>query len=309
MRARNTSQPAPREFGVPAKTARSALEERPATAPAKAPRSALRNSVLRNVAMVVAYDGSPFQGWQIQPHGPTVQGKLEEALGLVCREPVKLYGSGRTDTGVHALHQMANFRVPEDMDLRKLRAGLNGLAAPAISVRQLLPVAEDFHARHSAIGKTYRYHLFNRPYPPVFTRQGCWWIRTPLDVEAMREAAQALVGTHDFSAFRARECGARSPVRKVKRLELSEGERPDSTLRIEIEASGFLQHMARIVIGTLTAVGLGRLTPGDIPAILAGRQREDAYATAPGRGLYLVRVDYDLERFPELRALDIPTTP
>ncbi|MCZ6728942.1 MAG: tRNA pseudouridine(38-40) synthase TruA [SAR324 cluster bacterium] len=257
--------------------------------------------------MLLAYEGSQFQGWQIQPHGPTVQGKLEEVLELVVGTPVRVYGSGRTDSGVHAMRQVANFRVPENTDLSRLRASLNGLGAPAISVQEVIPVAESFHARHSAIGKTYRYHLFNRPYPPVFARQRCWWIRTPLDVEAMRRATAPLLGTHDFSAFRAKECAARSPIRQIERLEISEEELPDSTLRIEIEASGFLQHMARIIVGTLTAVGLGKLTPEDIPAILAGREREDADATAPGRGLHLLHVNYDLSEFPELRALESAT--
>lgn len=254
--------------------------------------------------MAVAYEGSGFQGWQVQPHGPTVQGKLEEVLRIVCGRAIKVYGSGRTDTGVHALCQVANFFAPEGRDLQKLRASLNGLAAPAISVMGLVPVSTEFHARHSAIGKTYRYHVFNRPYPPVFARDRCWWLRTPLDVAAMAEAAQALVGSHDYSAFRSNECAAASPMRTIHRLEVSECGRSDGTIRIEIEASGFLQHMVRIITGTLTAVGQGRIAPRDMPEILAGKERERAGDTAPGRGLYLVRVNYDLDAFPELRALE-----
>lgn len=256
--------------------------------------------------MLLAYDGSPFQGWQVQPHGPSVQARLEEALAVIFREPVKVYGSGRTDTGVHALGQVANFFAPAERDPRKLQTSLNALCAPAISVKGLLPVSEDFHARHSAAGKTYRYHIFNRPYPPVFGRRRCWWVRTPLDVRAMAEAAMALEGKHDFSAFRAKECAAISPVRKIRRLVVSENEHRDSTIRIEIEASGFLQHMARIIAGTLTAVGRGRIAARDMGGILAGRDRGAADATAPGRGLYLVRVAYELEIYPELRAFEDP---
>lgn len=254
----------------------------------------------RKLAMLVAYDGSPFQGWQIQPHGPTVQSKLEDALGVIFRQPVKVYGSGRTDTGVHALGQVAHFLAPAQQDLRKLQFSLNSLAAPSISVKALVPVSDDFHARHDATGKTYRYHIFNRPYPPVFGRQRCWWFRNPLNVPAMAEAAQALVGKHDFSAFRAISCAAKSPIRDIRSLRISEGEHSGSTVRIEIEASGFLQHMARIIAGTLTAVGLGRVAPGAMAGILAGREREAAEQTAPGRGLHLLRVEYDLEAYPQL---------
>jgi len=256
--------------------------------------------------MVLAYDGSAFQGWQLQPHGPTVQGRLEEALAVLTRGFVRVHGSGRTDAGVHALAQVAHFAAPAGLDLARLRTGLNALAVPAISVHGIVPVSPAFHARHSARGKVYRYHVFNRPYPAVFARQRCWWVRAPLDAAAMRAGAEALVGEHDFSAFRARECAARSPVREVRRIAIEERERSDSTLRIEIEASGFLQHMARIISGTLVAVGLGRLPPEAVGAALAARRRAAADATAPGRGLHLVRVLYDPAEFPELAALTGP---
>lgn len=257
-----------------------------------------------NFAMVLAYDGSQFQGWQVQPHGPTVQGKLEEVLRIVTGGPVKLHGSGRTDAGVHALNQVASFTAAASLNLHKLRQSLNGLAAPAIAVKRVIRVSEGFHARHSAIGKTYRYHLFNRPYPPVFAKQRCWWFRAPLNVEAMAAAAGALRGTHDFSAFRAANCAAASPVRSLRRVDITEVDAADRTLTIEMEASGFLQHMARIITGTLTAVGSGRLAPERVGEILAGRDRQDAEITAPGKGLHLVRVEYDLREFPELAELD-----
>ncbi len=258
----------------------------------------------RRVAMLLAYDGSLFHGWQVQDRGNTVEATLEEALRTVTRRPVKVYGSGRTDAGVHALNQVAHCDLPRQVDLHKLQRSLNALAAPGIAVKALVEVPADFHARHSAIGKIYRYHIFNRAYPPVFAPHHCWWMRAPLDVSAMRRAAAYLIGTHDFSAFRAKECAAATPVRTLHRIDLAEGEWADSTLRIEMEGSGFLQHMARIVTGTLAAVGMGRCAPEEIPDILAGRERSRAAMTAPGRGLHLVRVHYDAGAFPQLRMLD-----
>lgn len=262
----------------------------------------------QNLALCLAYDGSGFQGWQIQPHGETVQGRLEAALRTMARQDLKVYGSGRTDAGVHALNQVANFHLPPEArplgpDLHTLRASLNALAGPHISVKGLAPVPAHFHARHRARGKWYRYQVYNRPYPPVFGRQRTLWLRHALDVDAMRAAAAHLLGEHDFSAFRAIGCEARHPVRELRRLALSVGEWSDATLRIDIEASAFLQHMARIIVGTLIAVGQGRLAADEMPGLLQSRRRELAGSTVPGAGLHLMRVYYDLDEFPELAPL------
>jgi tRNA pseudouridine38-40 synthase len=255
---------------------------------------------LRRVALRVAYDGSAFHGWQVQDHCGSVEEALERAVSTAVRIPVRVYGSGRTDAGVHALDQVAHCDIPAAADLDRLRASLNALAGPAISVKDIRPVSSRFHARHSATGKVYRYHIHNRPFPAVFARDRCWWIREPLNLAAMRGSAQALIGTHDFSAFRSSQCASPSAVRTLSRIELAEGEWTDGTLRIELEADGFLQHMARIIVGTLVASGLGKLSPRDVPGILAGRDRARAAVTAPGKGLHLVRVHYDLHAFPEL---------
>jgi len=255
----------------------------------------------RNLALLIAYDGGPFQGWQVQPHGPTIQAKLEDALRTAIRVAVPVYGSGRTDAGVHAEGQVAHAWLPEELDLRKLRGNLNGLAGPHIAVKALAWVGSGFHARHSALGKTYRYRIFNRPYPPVLGRR-CWWVRQPLDIPAMRRAAAPLIGEHDFSAFRAKECEARHPVRTLRTVAIARVDQPDATLTLDFHATAFLQHMARILTGTLVAVGLGKLAPEEVAAILANRERERAAATAPPEGLHLMRVHYDLAQFPELEA-------
>jgi tRNA pseudouridine38-40 synthase len=268
--------------------------------PEAAARQRLRSG-MRNMAMLLAYDGTPFQGWQIQNHAETVQGRLQEALRVAARCEATVYGSGRTDAGVHALGQVANAWVPEHTDLYRLRASLNALAGPEIAVLALGWAPPEFHARHSAVGKCYRYRIHNRASPPVLARRQCWWVRRALDVAAMRSAAEALLGTHDFSSFRAKECAAASPVRDLRAIRIVESAEPEGALHIEYEASGFLQHMARILTGTLVAAGHGELTPADVSTILAARRREAAPMTAPGLGLHLVRVDYDWARFPELR--------
>jgi len=256
---------------------------------------------LQNLALLLAYDGGLFRGWQVQRQGESVQGRLEEALRLATRHEARVSGSGRTDAGVHALNQVASVFLPGGLSLRKLQASLNGLLAPGIAVKAIVPVPPSFHARHRALGKHYRYHVFNRPYPPVFGRQRSWWIKTPLDLSAMQAGARHLLGEHDFNAFRAAACEAPHAVRTLTRLEVTAVDTPEATLHIDLEANGFLQHMARILTGTLVAVGLGRRAPDDLPAILASRARECAEATAPARGLHLIGVRYDLEEFPALR--------
>ena len=271
----------------------------------------------RNVAMLVAYEGHSFQGWQLQPNGPTVQGALEDALRVLYGRRVVVNGSGRTDTGVHAFNQVAHVRLPRSpgqsrntdlppadlppADLRKVRASLNGLAGPHIAVKALVDVPDHFHARHRALGKHYRYQLFNHAYSPVFGRHRAWWLKLPLDAAAMRQAANHMVGHHDFSAFRARDCAAKSPQRSLTRLDIQEVDTPEGNLWIDLEANGFLQHMARIIVGTLVAVGQGKLAQEEMAAILASGERSRASATAPGAGLHLMSVKYDLEAYPQLK--------
>ena len=257
---------------------------------------------LCRVALRLAYDGSLFSGWQMQNHAETVEGRLSQALSTATRHPVRAFGSGRTDAGVHALNQVAHADIPAGLDWERLRLSVNALAAPGIALKGIVAVPAHFHARHSASGKVYRYQIFNRPYPAVLAPQRAWWIRHALDTEAMRRAARALIGEHDFSAFRAAACEAKSPVRTVRRIEIAERDAPEATLSIDIEATAFLQHMVRIVVGTLVMVGSGRLPAEAIGGILAGRERVRAGLTAPPEGLHMLRVYYDLEAFPQLAA-------
>ncbi|MDH4121726.1 MAG: tRNA pseudouridine(38-40) synthase TruA [Deltaproteobacteria bacterium] len=258
---------------------------------------------MHKYVMVVAYQGSGYMGWQVQSHGPSVCGALQAALATITRQPVKLHGSGRTDAGVHALNQVAHVELTHPVDPRRLRQSLNALAGEGIAVKRILPVSRHFHARHSALGKTYRYLVHNRPWPPVFSPTACHWVSRPLNMGAMQAAAAYLLGTHDFSSFRAAGCVAHSPVRHMRRVSVEK--HPDNdTLVLEFEGSGFLQHMSRILAGTLLEVGMEKREPEDIPAILAARQRERAGITAPAEGLYLARVFYDTDIFPELLALE-----
>ncbi len=255
-----------------------------------------------NYALLLSYDGAGFCGWQIQQNGESVQGRLEAALTTILRVPARLTGSGRTDAGVHALYQVANAFLPAGLDTKRLRANLNGLAGPEISVRTIVPVASDFHARFRAKGKHYQYRIFNRPYPTVFASRHSWWVKRPLDLEAMRRAALYLSGRHDFSAFRSSHCKAKHPLREIRRLDIELSESSEGMLLIDLEADSFLQHMARIIVGTLAAVGLGVLAPDALPGMLASKNRENAAVTAPAAGLHLMKVCYDLEEFPELLA-------
>ena len=254
----------------------------------------------RNYALLMSYDGAGFCGWQIQQNGESVQGRLEAALTTILRVPARLTGSGRTDAGVHALRQVANVFLPAGLDTDRLRGNLNGLAGPEISVKSIVPISANFHARFRAKGKHYQYRIFNRPYPTGFASRHSWWVKRPLDLEAMRRAAAHFFGWHDFSAFRSSHCEAKYPLREIRRIDMELSEAAEGMLLIDIEADAFLQHMVRIIVGTLAAVGLGELDPDALPGMLASKNRENAAVTAPGAGLHLMKVCYDLEEFPEL---------
>lgn len=241
------------------------------------------------IAIGIEYDGSRFHGWQSQPSGDTVQDHLEHALATIAGEPVRLAAAGRTDAGVHALAQVAHFETaavrPESAWVR----GVNTLLAQAVAVQWAAPVAEDFHARYSAIARTYRYLLYNHPVRPALHHGHVGWFHLPLDADAMRAAIVHLLGEHDFSAFRSSECQAKSPVRVMRSCKL---EQHGSHLRFEFKANGFLHHMVRNIVGCAVYVGKGKHPPRWLAEVLASRDRRLAAPTFAPDGLYLADVEY-----------------
>jgi|SRR5579862_968179 len=241
--------------------------------------------------LTVEYEGTAYQGWQLQPGGPTVQEVLERALATALREPVRVRGAGRTDAGVHACGQIAAVRVtrvPEDLE--RLRKSLNALTPDDVAVREIAIVDDAFDPRRHASSRVYEYWILNAPAPSPFWRRYAWHVPEPLRIDAMNVAAAALVGEHDFAAFRGADA---EPVRSTVRRALeSRLERTDAVLVYRIEATAFLKHMVRNIVGTLVEVGRGLRPPDVIGALLAGRDRTRAGATAPPHGLVLVEVRY-----------------
>ena len=238
------------------------------------------------------YDGRAYSGWQFQPGLTTVQQVLERALGRVADSPVACTCAGRTDAGVHALAQVAHFDSPAERSERGWRLGANSYLPADVSVVWLREVPEHFHARYSALSRSYRYVILNRDSRPGLAAGRATWERRPLDVPRMHAAAQVLVGEHDFSAFRAVECQSKSPLRRVERLAVT---RHDDWVTVEITANAFLHHMVRNVAGLLLAVGQGESSIERVAAVLASRDRKTNAATAPPDGLYLAAVRYPAE--------------
>ncbi len=245
---------------------------------------------MRNIKLLIEYDGTNYQGWQIQPEGPTVQGILEEKIGLLTGQPVQLFGSGRTDSGVHALGQVAHFRTQSQMDVRTIQRALNSLLPRDIVIQKAEEVGQGFHARKHSKSKIYEYRILNRNLRSAFHRGYVWHIPQKLDLTEMKKATQSLIGEHDFSAFRTVGSPTRTTVRRVIRAEWKRGQ--NGLIRFEIEANGFLKQMVRSIVGTLVEVGKGKLKAGDIPKILDSRDRKEAGPTAPAQGLFLKEVKY-----------------
>jgi tRNA pseudouridine38-40 synthase len=242
------------------------------------------------IALGIEYDGAGFAGWQSQAHGNTVQDVLEVALAAVAGTATRVNCAGRTDAGVHALNQVVHFDTeavrPESAWVR----GVNSHLPPRVAVRWARPVAPDFHARFAAISRSYRYLLLNRPVRPAVLHGRVGWYHRSLDVEAMRTAAALLRGEHDFTAFRAAECQAKSPIKVLHRAEVdAHGE----TLVFRFRANAFLHHMVRNMVGALVYVGKGRHPPQWIAELLARRDRRLAAPTFDAAGLYFEGVEYD----------------
>ncbi len=244
--------------------------------------------------LIVEYDGTPFCGWQKTPGMPTVQAALEEAIFRFCGERVTPVAAGRTDSGVHAAAQVVHVDLTAPHDPFRVMSAINFHIATHdarhISLRDVSMVDEAFHARFSARARHYRYRILNRRAPAALEANRVWHIAPPLNREAMREAALCLVGEHDFTSFRATECQAKSPIKKIDALTLSvHGEE----IHIDISARSFLHHMVRNITGTLVLVGKEKWVPQDVAKALAARNRTAAGPTAPPQGLCFMRVEYD----------------
>jgi tRNA pseudouridine38-40 synthase len=244
---------------------------------------------MRNFKITIQYDGTDYLGWQIQNQGRTIQGELTKALTLLDRRQVIVHGAGRTDAGVHAEGQVASFHFERNFSALELRDAINGNLERDIRVMEVEEADERFHARLSALGKSYRYRIWTGDVLIPFVRRYVHHYRGDLDMESMRRAASALVGTHDFSAFTVSSSQTATHIRTLKRLELFE----DSTeITIIAEADGFLRYMVRTIAGTLIDIGRGFREASEMGAILASGDRSSAGPCAPAAGLTLVRVDY-----------------
>jgi tRNA pseudouridine38-40 synthase len=250
---------------------------------------------MRNVKLILSYDGSEFSGWQVQPDALTVQGTLASAIGRVTGEKVLPQGSGRTDAGVHALAQVVTFVTESGCPTANFVKALNDVLPPSVRVLQAHEAASDFHARHSARAKRYRYRIYRAAICPPFLARYVWHYPFPLEEEALARAAGLVEGEHDFTSFaavdpeRGRE-GA--PVSNVRHIFSSNWSRQEDEFVYTVRGSGFLHHMVRNLVGTFILVGKGTLPVAGLTSVLEARNRSAAGATAPASGLYLVNVEY-----------------
>ena len=250
---------------------------------------------MRNLKLILSYDGSEFSGWQVQPDATTVQGTLASVIGRITGEKVLPQGSGRTDAGVHALAQVVTFVTESSVPTENFVKALNGLLPASVRVLEVAEAAPEFHARHSARAKTYRYRIYRGSICPPFLARYVWHDPYPLDEEAMARAAGLVVGEHDFTSFaavdpeRGRDDDA---ISNLRRISSSSWERQGDELVYTVKGSGFLHHMVRNLVGTFILVGKKTLQAEDVTRILQARNRSAAGATAPANGLYLVSVEY-----------------
>jgi len=242
------------------------------------------------IALGVEYDGRPYFGWQSQAEGQTVQDALQHALSQIAGEPISIIAAGRTDTGVHALEQVIHFDTRVERPQTAWVRGVNALLPESIAVRWAHAVPEEFHARFSAHARSYRYLLLNRATRSAIHTGKTGWFHLPLEVELMQSAAQHLLGEHDFSAFRAAQCQAKSPIKNLAQLDIR---REGEMLIFDLTANAFLHHMVRNIVGCLVYVGKGKYPPEWLAEVLASRARSMAAPTFAPDGLYLRRIKYE----------------
>jgi len=244
---------------------------------------------MRNIKLIIEYDGTNYHGWQSQVNARGIQDVMQDALNRLTGDKCRLIGSSRTDAGVHALGQVANFQTSSSIPPERFSYALNSMLPDDIVVKKSEEVDSHFHARYSAKGKKYMYLIYNSPQPSALLRNRAYHVSYPLDFEAMQKASQYFMGTHDFSAFRAAGSGVKTSKRTIFHVSL---ERKEEIIKFEIAGDGFLYNMVRIIAGTLVEVGAGKISAQSIPEIIGGCDRSKAGKTAPAHGLYLVEVYY-----------------
>ncbi|MFH2138851.1 MAG: tRNA pseudouridine(38-40) synthase TruA [Candidatus Omnitrophota bacterium] len=249
---------------------------------------------MRNILLKIEYDGTNYQGWQTQrkrgkTRFVTIQETIEKVLSQVLQENVNLISSGRTDSGVHAKEQVANFNTYSEIPLKKIKIALNSLLPEDIRIKAICLAGKDFHARYCAKSKTYRYAIINREYNSVFDRSWVVQISRKLDIKAMQEEAKTLIGRHDFKSFQASDKIHRNSIRTIKKLLVR---KRNNYILIDVEADGFLYNMVRNIVGTLLEVGKGKFEKGAVKRILKSKDRSQAGPTAPAKGLCLLKVNY-----------------
>ena len=245
---------------------------------------------MRNIKLVIEYDGKDFNGWQKQPNKLNIQGTIEKAIETITKEKVDLIASGRTDAGVHALGQVANFKTNSNIPIDKFAIAINSNLKKSIIIKSAEEVDERFHSRLSCKKKTYRYIINNSKYGTAIYRNLETCIKEKLDIEKMKEAIKYFEGEHDFKGFKASGTSSKSSVRTIYKAEVIEKE--NDRIYIELTGNGFLYNMVRIIVGTLVEVGIGKIKPEDIKKIIESKDRKNAGKTLPPQGLYLLKVDY-----------------
>lgn len=247
---------------------------------------------MHTVCLTIEYDGTNYIGWQWQPEGDSLQKTVEEAIEKVVGTPVRLHSSGRTDAGVHARCLVAHFKVEKLLAMKAYREGVNHFLPKDVAIIKAAEVSSDFHARYSAVGKWYRYTIWQGEVRSPLLSGRCWHLRKDLNVPAMKTAASSLVGRHDFSAFRASGCDATTTIREIVGVEIIE---QAGLLHIDIAGSGFLRNMVRIIAGTLVEVGLGKRPVEAIAELIKSGERSVSGITAPAAGLCLMQVWYEMD--------------
>lgn len=248
---------------------------------------------MRNIKLIIEYDGTNYCGWQVQENGPSIQGSIEKALLAITSEKIKINGSGRTDAGVHARGQVANFTTSSKVPQEKFAYALNSLLPKDIVIKDSREVPLDFHARYSSVGKKYSYLIYNSKFPSALLRNYAYHIGycERLDIGRIEKAAESFIGTYDFSGFMSTGSKVSDTVRTINELSI---EKERELICIKYKGSGFLYNMVRIITGTLLYAGIGKINPEDIKDIILSKDRERAGITVPACGLYLEEVYYDL---------------